>query len=312
MKFPKLPGKFILAPMAGVTDIAFRELCVSHEAAMTFTEFVSSDALSRKIEHAKLKVKRSPKEKVFGVQVFGSKPQSVKQAALAVQRKCDVIDFNIGCSAWSIQSQGCGSSLLENVSEIEAILKEVISCLKKPLTIKIRSGIGNKPNFLEIGKMAKSLGVAAITLHPRSAKQRFSGKANWEHIKQLKEIVKIPVIGNGDVFTPEDAVRMLKETGCDYVMIGRAARSNPLIFEQANELLTMGKYKPTTAGDKSWLIKDYLELARKYYIPFERIKLHVIQMLSGFRGAKNLRCNTIQNDSIEELASSISLCFKGR
>ncbi len=303
MKFPSLPSKFILAPMAGVTDIAFRELCVDCGAAMTFTELVSSEALTRGIKRVSQKANRSPKEKVFGIQVFGSTPRSVRRAALAIQNSCDVVDLNLGCPAWSVRSQGCGSMLLKSPEKIEEILKDVLRVLKKPFTIKIRSGFSNRFNFLKIAKMAESLGVAAITLHPRTAKQRFSGKANWAHIKQLKEAVSIPVIGNGDVFTPEDGIRMLKETGCDYVMIGRAARSNPLIFKQSNDLLTKGKYKPASSEDKIKLFLKYTKLAKKYDVNFERVRAHAIQIVSGFDGSKEFRVKAASAESVEELIS---------
>ncbi len=306
MKFPKLKGKFILAPMAGVTDIAFRELCVKYGAAMTFTELVSSDALTRGASEER--IRRSKKEKVFGIQVFGSNAESVANAAILAQELCDVVDFNLGCAAWSITRQNGGSSLLKEPEKIKLIINRVIRSINKPFTIKIRSGYSDKNlNFIEVGKLAESLGVSAITLHARSAKQRFSGKANWDHIKQLKNAVDIPVIGNGDVVTPEDAVRMLKETGCDYVMIGRAAQKNPYIFKQANDLLKKGKYQKLSLTSKVKLFKQYLKLAKNYEIPFIRIKSHAIQIISEFEGSKQFRIDVMHSDSTDSMLNIIDL-----
>lgn len=302
MKYPELSGKFILAPMSGVSDVAFRVLAKRHGAAMTYTEFCSADGVLQGNEATKKQFRIDDEEDPVGIQLFGSTPETVRKAAQLVEGRAAVIDFNLGCPAWHVLSQGCGSALLAEPETIEALVREVSTALNTPFTVKLRLGLndGNK-NYVEVAKRCVAAGAVAVALHARTTKQGYSGQADWEAIKALKQAVDVPVIGNGDVFTPEDAVRMLQETGCDYVMIGRGARNNPFIFTQANQLLATGNYDDVTAEDKLTLFWEYWELARTHELDFERIKGHAMNLTKGGRGAKELRVAAAKTQDLTEL-----------
>lgn len=302
MKFPVIEGKFILAPMSGVSDVAFRVLCKRLGAAMTYTEFCSAEGLVRTEDGTIPQAFIAEEESPVGIQLFGSDVETVRQAAELVQDKADVIDFNLGCPAWHVLSQGCGSAMLSDPEKIEKLVREVAANIKTPFTVKLRLGLNEKnKNYLEVANRCVEAGAVAITLHARTTKQVYSGKADWSAIKLLKESVSIPVIGNGDVQTPEDAVRMLRETGCDYVMIGRAARNNPFIFRKANQLLETGSYEEETVEERLNAFWGYVDLAKEYELDFRRIKSHALNMTRGLPGAKELRTKLSRTKSYEEL-----------
>ena len=302
MKYPDLDGKFILAPMSGVSDVAFRVLCKRYGAAMTYTEFCSADGIVQGNDVTRQLFFLDPEETPVGVQLFGSTPETVREAALEVEGTASVIDFNLGCPAWHVLKNNCGSALLANPDLIEELVKEVSSALKTPFTVKLRLGLSDsKKNFLEVAKRCVAAGAVAVALHARTTKQGYSGEADWSAIKQLKQSLDVPVIGNGDVFTPEDAVRMLQETGCDYVMIGRGARNNPFIFQQANQLLNTGSYDEVPASKQLHMIDEYIQLAQQYDLGFARMKGHAVHMSKGVRNSKYLRQELIQTQNLSEL-----------
>src|SRR3989338_7456964 len=242
-QFPKLKGKAILSPMAGVTDVAFRTLCKKYGAALTCTEFVSSTAIVRGSEKTKEMLITDPSEKPVQVQLFGNNLQDVIEAAKYVEKTFDIIDINCGCPAWKVIQTGAGSALLNNPEKIAHIISKLTDAVSKPITLKIRAGVDKDHiNAIEIAKIAEDAGAAAIGIHGRTQKQGYQGTADWNIIKQVKQAVNIPVIGNGDVFTPEVFKQRIEESGVDYILIARGATSNPYIFQQITDYMKKESY----------------------------------------------------------------------
>ena len=300
--YPQLRSKYMLAPMAGVTDAAFRVLCKEQGAGMTFTEFVSAEAIIRDNPVSKRMLDIGPEESPVGAQIFGSNPESVELAAKYVEPVVDAVDFNMGCPAWHVFSQGSGCSLMQDPQLVEELLTRMRKVITKPLSIKIRAGIDeHRINCVEIAKLAEKCGVDAITVHPRTQKQGYSGKADWALIKAVKQAVSIPVFGNGDVRTPEDAQRMLHETGCDAVMIGRAGKDSPWLFRQCIEYEQTGAYAPATEHERAQLFERYLELAAQYGTDFKRVRMQVAFFTKGMQGGAATRQSLLQAHTVDEL-----------
>lgn len=302
MSYPLPTSKYILAPMAGVTDAAFRTLCKEMGAGMTFTEFVSAEAIIRDNPVSKRMLEISPAEGPVGAQIFGSDPASVELAARYVEPVVDAVDFNMGCPAWHVFSQGAGCSLMQSPEQVRELLTRMRAVVKKPLSVKIRAGIdANRINCVEIAKIAEECGIDALTIHPRTQKQGYSGKADWTLIKAVKDALTIPVFGNGDVRTPEDATRMLAETGCDAVMIGRAGKDNPYLFTQCIEYEKTGAYSELTNDVRERLLLRYLELAGQHDTAFTRVRMQVAFFTKGMIGGAQLRDRLTKAQSIAEL-----------
>jgi len=300
-QFPKLKNKLILAPMHDVTNIAFRLMCKKYGASLVSTELLSANALSRKNKAVMELAITDKKEKPNVIQLFGQNTENLVKAAKIVEKDFDIIDFNIGCPSKRIMQQGSGAALLKRKNKICEIVRGVSSNIKKPLTVKIRKGFENNINAVEIAKLCEKNGASAITIHARTVEQGYSGKADWDIIKEIKEKVKIPVIGNGDVWNGQDASQMLEQTGCDYVMIARAAIGNPFIFKQINQYLETGKTIEQTKEEK---IKDYfkyIKLAKKYKIfSLKDAKWKAQEFTKGLKGSSKLRRNLNSVKSWEE------------
>lgn len=241
-----LESNVMLAPMAGVTDLPFRLLCREQGCGMAVTEMVSAKAILYKNKNTKSLLTVLPQERPTAVQLFGSDPEIMARIAAGIEDgPLDIIDVNMGCPVPKIVNNGEGSALMKDPERARAVLTAMVKAVKKPVTVKFRKGFNDRCiNAVEFAKMAESCGVAAVAVHGRTREQYYSGKADWDIIRQVKEAVKIPVIGNGDIFKPQDAKRMLRETGCDGVMVARGAKGNPWIFSGINHYLETGEILP--------------------------------------------------------------------
>lgn len=241
-----LENNVILAPMAGVTDLPFRLLCREQGAGCVVTEMVSAKAILYNNRNTKELMQIHPQERPAAIQLFGSDPDIMAQIAARVEDgPYDFIDVNMGCPVPKVVNNGEGSALMKNPKQAEKVLSAMVKAVKKPVTVKFRKGFNDTSvNAVEFAKMAEGSGVAAVAVHGRTREQYYSGKADWDIIRQVKEAVKIPVIGNGDIFTPQDAGRMMEETGCDGIMVARGAKGNPWIFRRINHYLDTGEILP--------------------------------------------------------------------
>ena len=304
--FPILKGKAILAPMAGITDIAFRSLCKRYGAALTITEMVSAEAVIRQNKKTFALFQRDKSEKPFCIQLFGNDPDQIAKAAKLVEPYCGIIDINFGCPVEKIVKQGAGSALLLQPEKVREIMERTNEKIKVPITAKISSGIRGKAVAVKIAKICEESGASAICVHPRTREQGYSGKADWKIIKNVKDAVSIPVVGNGDIKKPEDAKRMLQQTGCDYVMIGRAARGNPFIFKQINDFLDRGTYDELSDKEKLKIFLEYVNLAHQHKLSFVDIKMQAAYFTKGLPDSNVLRNRLMKTRSIQEIKSLLS------
>ena len=313
VQLPNFTSKVFLAPMAGVSDPALRIMCKEMGAGLVVTELTSVNAIVAKHEQLESQSKNitefiefSEKERPLSVQLFGSDIVALEKAAKIVEPHFDMIDYNMGCPAPHITKQMAGGALLQNADLTRQIFRTLVNTVKKPVSLKMRIGVTEENNslFLDIAKIAEQEGIAMMTLHPRTVSQGYSGHANWEMIKKLKQNVSVPVVGNGDITSPEIAKKVLDYTGCDYLMVGRGAMGNPFIFEQINDYLDNGVYKKYTLTDKLNAFVKYLELTEKYNIRFANIKQQAIRFTKGTTGGAQLRnrLSTATNtDDLKEL-----------
>lgn len=293
---------FVLGPMAGITDSVFRCICREYGCGLLFSEMISSKGLYYKDAKTEELLKIYPQEKPVAFQIFGSDPEIMAYAASVLkERKNDFIDINMGCPVPKVVKSGDGSALLKTPDLVGRIVKAVVKSAEKPVTVKIRIGWDeNSINVLEIAKIIEDAGAAAITIHSRTREQFYSGKADWSYIKKVKEILDIPVIGSGDVFSGKEAVRMIEETGCDGVMIARGARGNPWIFNEA--LWHMGITDKLINVDLServnTAIKHFLLLVEEKgeYVAIREMRKHIGWYFKGIPHATEIRrvINTLE------------------
>jgi nifR3 family TIM-barrel protein len=296
-----LPHNVVLAPLAGITNLPFRVLCRLEGAALAYTEMVSVNGLVREGINTRALLKSSPDDRPLGIQLFGDTPESLAEAARMVEDYGDLLDINMGCPVRKVVGTGAGSALLREPGKIAAIVRAVRAATRLPLTIKIRSGWHcGDDTYREIGRIAESEGCDAITLHPRSRSQMFSGVASWNHLKELKGSVSIPVLGSGDLFTAQDCMGMLRETGCDGVMIARGALGAPWVFRQVAELAEFDTVTTVTNLQRVETMRRHLELFCREsgeQIAVREMKKHVGWYARGFAGAAEIRrtCNSARD-----------------
>lgn len=248
----ELENNVILGPMAGVTDLPFRLLCREQGAGLVCMEMVSAKAVFYGNRNTKELLQVNPGERPVSLQLFGSDPEVLSDIAARLEEgPYDLFDLNMGCPVPKVVKNGEGSALMKDPQLVERILSSMVRALKKPVTVKIRKGFNDESvNAVEIARIAEGCGAAAVAVHGRTREQYYSGKADWEIIRQVKEAVSIPVIGNGDVDSPEAAKRMLAETGCDGVMVARGAKGNPWIFKRITEYLETGRIPPKPSREE--------------------------------------------------------------
>jgi nifR3 family TIM-barrel protein len=309
-KLPYFSSKAFLAPMAGVSDPALRLMCKKMGAGLVVTELTSVNAIVAKQKQLESEMKDitefiefSEKERPLSVQLFGSDIVALEKAAKIVEPFFDVIDYNMGCPAPHITKQMAGGALLQNASLTQEIFRTLVNSVKRPISLKMRIGVNesNKLLFQDIAKIAEHEGIQMVTLHPRTVSQGYSGHSEWDMIKKLKQIVRMPVVGNGDITSPETAKKMLDYTGCDYVMIGRGAMGNPFIFEQINDYLESGKYKKYGIHERLDAFVQYIDATSNYNIRFVNIKQQAIRFTKGIVGGSELRKRLSAANNIDEL-----------
>jgi len=307
---PKFSSRAFLAPMAGVSDPALRLQCKKMGAGLVVTEFTNIHSIIAKESQLKERMKTiqefiefSDEERPLSIQLFGSDLTALEKAAKIVEPYFDIIDYNMGCPAPHITQQMAGGALLQEVNLTKQIFSTLVNAVKKPVTLKIRSGVTDTSKFLfrDIAEIAEDEGIEMITFHPRTVSQGYSGTADWDLIKELKEISSIPIVGNGDITTPEDAKTMIDNTNCDYVMIGRGAMGNPFLFEQINDYLKTNSYKEYSFKDRLDSFFEYLHLTNQYKIKFANIKSQAMRFTKGMEGGSKLRSKITISKNIEEL-----------
>lgn len=303
-----------LAPMAGVTDLPFRLICKDFECGMVYTEMVSAKGLLYKSEKTNDLLYVDPREHPIGAQLFGCDPSILSEMAKQVaESDVDFIDINMGCPAPKITKNGEGSALMKNPERIGEIVYEVAKGLAKPLTVKIRKGFdADNANAVEVAKIAAEAGASAITVHGRTREQFYSGNADWDIIKRVKQSVKIPVIGNGDVKNPQDAKRMLDYTGCDAVMIGRAAQGNPWLFKRTVHYLKTGEVQPEpTFDERREIILKHTKMLIEYkgeYTGIREMRSHLTSYVKGIHGASDIRRALTTVESYDDIQRLLERC----
>ncbi len=310
----EIKNQVVLAPMAGYSNTSFRKIIKDMGAGLIFAEMVSDKALVYQNAKTLELLKMSEEERPIAQQIFGSDVESFVEAARIVESVMhpDIIDINMGCPVPKVAvSAQAGSALLKNPDKIKKIVSEVVKAVSVPVTVKIRLGWDEASiNCVEVAKVIESAGASAITLHARTRAQGYSGKARWEYIKQVKESVSIPVIGNGDVKTCFDAKRMILETGCDAVMIGRGVLGNPWLIRDCVEYLELGSVpKPVSNQEKIEMMKRHFELLKQdknEKVALLEIRSNILFYLKGMPGNKEMKTRICEAKSEEDIYSLLN------
>ena len=302
----EISNNIFLAPMAGVTDMPFRRLCKEFGAGMIYTEMASSKAVHYGSEKTKGIYEVFEDERPIGIQIFGSDPDVMAETASELSEYADIIDINMGCPANKIVKNGEGSALMKNLKLAEEIITKVVRASRVPVTVKMRKGWDDTHvNAVELAQIAESSGAKLITVHGRTREDMYSGEADLDIIKKVKDSVRIPVIGNGDITSGEKAKKMFEVTGCDGIMIGRGAQGNPWIFKSILEYLENGKLLPEPGiNDKINMALKHLKLSKEYkgeYVAVRDMRKHIAWYLKGVPGNSQLKETINREDNIEEV-----------
>lgn len=310
-----LDSPVILAPMAGVTDLPFRLLCRRKGAGLLCMEMVSAKAVYYHNRNTEELLRIHPGEMPVSLQLFGSQPELMAEIAKRIEeRPFSILDINMGCPVPKVVNNGEGSALMKDPVLAGKIMEAVVRAVQKPVTVKIRKGFDEScVNAVEMAKIAEDCGVAAVAVHGRTREQYYSGNADWDIIRQVKEAVSIPVIGNGDVKDPESARKLLESTGCDGIMIGRAARGNPWIFGQVDDYLTKGiEPRPVEKEEIRRTILQHAELMMEYkgeYIAVREMRKHVSWYTAGMPDSARFRGRINEMENMEELKEGVNALF---
>ena len=307
----KLENNVFLAPMAGITDLPFRTICKKFGPSLVYTEMISSKALLYGDEKTKQLLQSSNFEKPVAVQIFGRDLEAIEYSVKYLNNIADIIDINMGCPAPKVTKNGEGSKLLLDLELIENIIKTAVSCANVPITIKIRKGWDQEHIVaVQVAQIAERLGISAITVHGRTRSEFFSGEADWNIIKEVKDAVNIPVIANGDIRCAEDAKKILSVTGADGIMVGRASIGNPWIFREILSYLQTGKtISGPSSQEKLQIILEHINLAcqfKREEVAVREMRKHLSAYLKGMPNASELRNKINQMTSRKEIENELN------
>lgn len=310
-----LDNNVILAPMAGVTDLPFRLLCREQGAGLVCMEMVSAKAIYYNNKNTQTLLTVHSEELPASLQLFGSDPKVIAEMAKKIEdRPFAILDFNMGCPVPKVVNNGEGSALMKNPALVREILTAMVKAVKKPVTVKIRKGFDSEHcNAVEIAKIAEDCGVAAVAVHGRTREQYYSGRADWEIIARVKDAVRIPVIGNGDIDSSHSALNMINQTGCDGVMIGRAAQGNPWIFREITQFLESGTIpKPPTNQEKQELIFRHAKLqlqVKGEYTAVREMRKHLSWYTVGMPHSARFRRMINTMETMEQLVEGVKTIY---